>query len=141
MIVGPWGHTDESSSRLGDHDFGKEAALDLQSLYLRWFDFWLKGIDNKITQEPLVQLFTMFSNQWLKADTYPLPQTQFTKYYLSSQSGANSSKGDGKLGSSLPTGVKSMISISMIPVTPHPVLSIISRVKRKRKKRVKLLLT
>jgi putative CocE/NonD family hydrolase len=120
MIVGPWGHTDESSSRLGDHDFGKEAALDLQSLYLRWFDFWLKGIDNKITREPLVQLFTMFSNQWLKADTYPLPQTQFTKFYISSQSGANSSKGDGKLVSSLPTGGKEYDKYLYDPGDPTP---------------------
>ncbi len=104
MIVGSWGHSDESSSRFGDYDFGREAALDLQTLYLRWFDHWLKGIDNKITEEPLVQLFAMFSNRWYKADTYPLPQTQFSKYYLSSRSGANSSKGDGKLGPSLPAG-------------------------------------
>ena len=97
MIVGPWGHTAQSSSRIGDHDFGKEAAIDLQTLFLRWFDYWLKGIDNKIVEEPLVRVFTMFSNKWLTANTYPLPETTFTPFYLGSVKGANTSKGDGKL--------------------------------------------
>jgi len=102
LILGPWGHTDQSSSRLGDFDFGKEAAPDLQALYVRWFDYWLKGIDNKILEEPLVQVFAMFSNKWLKGPSYPLPETRFTKYYLAADKGANSSRGDGALSASAP---------------------------------------
>jgi len=102
LVLGPWGHTDTSSSRLGDFDFGKEAAPDLQKLYMRWFDYWLKGVDNKILDEPLVQLFVMFSNQWLKGPVYPLPETRFTKYYLTAGQAANSSKGDGALVTSAP---------------------------------------
>lgn len=98
LVLGPWGHTDQSHSQVGDYDFGKEAAPDLQVMYLRWFDYWLKGIDNKIVEEPLVQYFLMFSNQWVKGSTYPVPEkTQFTKFYLSSSEGANTSKGDGVL--------------------------------------------
>jgi len=97
LVLGPWGHTDQSSSRLGDYDFGKGAAPDLQKLYVRWFDYWLKGVDNKILEEPLVQTFVMFSNKWLTGATYPLPETQFTKFYLGSAHGANTSKGDGTL--------------------------------------------
>jgi putative CocE/NonD family hydrolase len=97
LILGPWGHTDQSSSRIGDYEFGKAAAPDLQTLYLRWFDYWLKGIDNKIVEEPLVEYFVMFSNEWLRGDTYPLPETQFAKFYLDSTEGANTSKGDGVL--------------------------------------------
>jgi putative CocE/NonD family hydrolase len=103
LILGPWGHTDTSSSQLGDFNFGPQAAPDLQKLYVRWFDYWLKGIDNKILDEPLVQVFVMFSNKWLKGPTYPLPETAFTKYYLGSSKGANSSKGDGTL-SPVPPG-------------------------------------
>ena len=88
LIVGPWGHTDQSSSRVGDFNFGPQASIDLRALYLRWFDRWLKGIDNKITEEPLVQIFVMFSNQWVKSDTYPLPQTVFTRLYLRCDKGA-----------------------------------------------------
>lgn len=97
MIVGPWGHSAQSTTFIGSHEVGEEAALDLQSLYLRWFDFWLKGVANKIDEEPLVQLYTLKSKKWLTAATYPLPQTKFSKFYLTSQKGANSLKGDGSL--------------------------------------------
>lgn len=98
LILGPWGHTDQSYSQVGDFNFGKEAAPDLQTMYLRWFDYWLKGIDNKIVEEPLVEYFVMFSNQWVRGDTYPVPEaTEFTKFYLSSTEGANTSRGDGVL--------------------------------------------
>jgi putative CocE/NonD family hydrolase len=122
LILGPWGHTDESSSRLGDFDFGKEAAPDLQALYLRWFDYWLKGIDNKIIEEPLVQIFVMFSNSWLKGNIYPLPETKFTKFYLNSTKGANSSLGDGLLSSKLPAGEKEYDQYVYDPgdLTPWP---------------------
>ncbi len=97
LILGPWGHTDQSSSSIDDFDFGETAAIDLQKLYLRWFDRFLKGIENQIEREPMVKIFTMFSNEWHEGDTYPLASTEFTPLYLSSNKGANSSKGDGLL--------------------------------------------
>ncbi|MCK4764144.1 MAG: CocE/NonD family hydrolase [Candidatus Aminicenantes bacterium] len=120
MIVGPWGHTARSSSRLGEYDFGKDAAIDLRSMYLRWFDYWLKGIENKIIEEPLVQLFAMFSNKWHKAAVYPLPGTEFTPFYLSSDKSANTSKGDGKLLLELPRTGKEFDKYVYDPGDPTP---------------------
>ncbi len=97
LILGPWGHSDQASPRYGDVEFGKEAAPDLKMMYLKWFDHWLKGMDNKILEQPLVQIYVMFANQWLTGGTYPLPQTRFTKLYLGSRQGANTSRGDGLL--------------------------------------------
>lgn len=97
LVLGPWGHTDQATTSIGDIHFGKEAGLDLQTLYLRWFDYWLKGIDNKICEEPLVKVYLMFSNKWITGNDYPLPQTKFTKLFLSSNGKANTSKGDGAL--------------------------------------------
>lgn len=98
LILGPWGHQVEASRSLGDWDFGPQAALDLPREYLRWFDHWLKGIDNGVgTTEPLVRIFVMNSNVWLDGDVYPLPQTRFEKWYITSGGSANSSKGDGRL--------------------------------------------
>lgn len=97
LILGPWGHTDQSSTKLGNLDLGKEAGIDLQTMYLKWFDYWLKDIKNDILNDSLVQIFVIGPNKWLKSNTYPLPNTEFTKLYLESSKGANSSKGDGKL--------------------------------------------
>ncbi len=97
LIVGPWGHTDTASRRLGDRDFGAQAVIDLQRDYLRWFDYWLKGNDSGILKDPLVKIFAMGSNKWLEGPSYPLPQTRFERWYLASAGGANTSKGDGRL--------------------------------------------
>jgi hypothetical protein len=97
LTIGPWGHTDTASRKLGDRDFGPQAIIDLQRDYLRWFDYWLKGIDNGITKEPLVSIFVMGTNKWLHGDSYPLPATKFTKLYFSGAGNANTSQGDGRL--------------------------------------------
>jgi len=120
LVLGPWGHTDTSSSQLGDFNFGKEAAPDLQTLYVRWFDYWLKGIDNKVAEEPLVQYFVMFSNTWLKGDVYPLPETKFTKFHLGSTKGANTSRGDGTLRAEPGSGGKAFDEFVYDPGDPTP---------------------
>lgn len=51
---------------------------------LRWYDYWLKGIDTGIKEEPPVKIWNMGANKWRYADTWPLPQTQWTKLYLDS---------------------------------------------------------
>ncbi len=102
LILGPWGHTDRAMRRIGDIDFGPQAIVDLQRAYLRWFDYWLKGIDNSITKDPLVSIFVMGINKWLYDKEYPLSYTQFQEWYLQSNGQANTSKGDGRLTSEPP---------------------------------------
>lgn len=97
LILGPWTHTARVSRRYGDRDFGPTAVVDLQRACLRWFDCWLKGVDNGIAGEPLVSVFVMGSNRWLRGDTYPLPQTRYEKWHLTSRGRANTSRGDGWL--------------------------------------------
>ncbi len=97
LVLGPWGHTDTATRKLGDFDFGPKAIIDLQSAYLRWFDHFLKGVDNGIEREPLVSLFVMGTNDWLHGNTYPLEGTRFDPWYLGSGGKANTSGGDGSL--------------------------------------------
>jgi uncharacterized protein len=97
MIVGPWGHSDIASRGGGDLDFGASALIDLKRDYLRWFDFWLKGLDNGIMKEPKVKLFVMGTNKWLTDDVYPLSYTRFENWYLAGGGKANTSRGDGLL--------------------------------------------
>ncbi len=49
---------------------------------LRWFDYWLKGIDNGIMDEPPIKIFTSGINQWRTENEFPLARTRWTKYYL-----------------------------------------------------------
>jgi len=98
LVIGPWPHSAQAV-RTGPNniDFGPNAIVDLERAYTRWMDKWLLGIDNGIEREPLVSLFVMGSNQWLEGDSYPLPGTKFTNYYLTSIGRANSSDGNGML--------------------------------------------
>jgi hypothetical protein len=49
---------------------------------LRWFDHWLKGIDNGIMEEPPIRLFIMRTDEWKAAQEWPLPETRWTPFYL-----------------------------------------------------------
>ena len=52
---------------------------------LRWFDYWLKGIDNGIMDEPPIKFFTSGTNEWRYEHEFPLARTQWTKFYLRSR--------------------------------------------------------
>jgi putative CocE/NonD family hydrolase len=51
-------------------------------LRLKWFDYWLKGIDNGIMQEPPVRIFMMGDNKWRYEREWPPAQASMTNYYL-----------------------------------------------------------
>ena len=58
--------------------------IDFHDELLRWYDYWLKGIDTGIQNEPRVKIWVMGANRWRYADDWPLPETQWTKLYLDS---------------------------------------------------------
>jgi hypothetical protein len=51
---------------------------------LRWYDYWLKGIDTGILDEPRVKIWVMGANRWRYSDEWPLKETQWAKLYLES---------------------------------------------------------
>jgi putative CocE/NonD family hydrolase len=80
---------------VGERDLG-DARLNYWDIYLRWFDYWLKD-RNDIFSMPRVQYYLMGKNEWRTAADWPIPGTQFTKFYLHSGGSANSLNGDGTL--------------------------------------------
>ena len=100
VIIAPTGHCDFDQSgentKVGELYIG-DATFDYFGTYLKWFDYWLKGQKNSVTDMPKVQYFTIGKNEWQSADEWPLPETKFTKYYLHSGGNANSRYGDGIL--------------------------------------------
>jgi putative CocE/NonD family hydrolase len=105
VIIAPTTHCSceraTENTIVGERNIG-DARLEFYEIYLDWFDYWLKGEENGITDMPKVQYYTMGSNEWRSADVWPLPETQYTKYYLHSGGNANSRYGDGWLSTEVP---------------------------------------
>jgi uncharacterized protein len=78
LLIGPWTHS-ASSNPVGELNFGfgSQAAFidlryDFQSLQLRWFDHWLRGIDTGLLGEAPVKIFVMGANRWRDEAEFPL---------------------------------------------------------------------
>ena len=94
--------------------------MDILNLFLKWFDYWLKGIDNKITSEPKTKLYVMNNSRWIESEIYPLENTRYTSLYLNSTKGANSLLGDGKLSWSISDKEKEFDEYLYNPADPTP---------------------
>ncbi|TYB45688.1 CocE/NonD family hydrolase [Actinomadura chibensis] len=101
LLVGPWTHG-SSGSRVGALDYGPEAVVSIDEVQFRWFDHWLKGVDNGVDKDPAVKIFVMGANKWRTADSWPIPGTAFTEYYLHSNGDANTVTGGGTLSTTAP---------------------------------------
>jgi len=96
LIVGPWIHSNEQLDYAGEAQFTPDAALDRPAFYLRWFDHWLKGVDNGVEREAPVHIYVMgggdahktlegrvfVGGHWRDEHEWPLARTQYTAYYL-----------------------------------------------------------
>jgi putative CocE/NonD family hydrolase len=96
LVVGPWDHLNWDQ-KVGAIDFGEEAENPIDELQLRWFDYWLKGVNNGVDSDPNVRVFVMGANKWRTASDWPIPGTRYEKFYLHSQGNANTVTGTGEL--------------------------------------------
>ena len=101
LLVGPWRHG-VGPREVGDLDYGPEADVDFLPIELRWYDYWLKGIDNGMMDEPPVDIFVMGENRWRSEQEWTLSRAQETKYYFHSSGRANTRFGDGSLNTTPP---------------------------------------
>lgn len=124
VVIAPGTHCGYANATertiVGSRDLG-DARIDVLNLKLRWYDHWLKGIDNGITDMPKVQYYVMGRNRWQSANAWPIPGTRFTKLYLGSNGRANSREGDGTL-SFRPAGGKLSDKFRYDPAKPVPSL-------------------
>lgn len=51
---------------------------------LKWYDYWLKGIDTGIMEEAPVRYWVTGSNEWRSASNWPVPETEWTPLYFDS---------------------------------------------------------
>ncbi|HSE20737.1 MAG TPA: CocE/NonD family hydrolase [Pyrinomonadaceae bacterium] len=97
LIYGPWTHLFNSGTRLGDVDFGPDAIIDLDSIYLRWFDTWLKYKQVSWEKQPKVRAFVTGINEWRELGDWPDSRSQEMTLYLSSRGRANGIASVGEL--------------------------------------------
>jgi predicted acyl esterase len=82
---------------VGERSMG-DARLDYNEITYGFFDKFLKSESNtRLDKMPKVTYYTMGSNRWQTADTWPPAGAQPVTYYLASNGSANSLNGDGTL--------------------------------------------
>jgi len=98
LIVGPWTHGGQGQTFSGIAEFGPAAAVEMNEFRLRWFERWLKGVENGIEKEPPVRIFVMgtgdghktkegrlfVGGNWRTESEWPPARAVSTAYYLHS---------------------------------------------------------
>jgi putative CocE/NonD family hydrolase len=99
LLMGPWHHGGVGLREAGDCLFAPTAALDFEAVRRRWFEQWLKGLDQGLLDEPPVRYFLMGgtaprdlpgadgpalwrAGEWRTAPAWPLPECQPSPLYL-----------------------------------------------------------
>ncbi|MEE2657473.1 MAG: CocE/NonD family hydrolase [Candidatus Latescibacterota bacterium] len=120
LVAGPWNHPGLGKRNIAGIDFGPEAEVDLTDLIVRWFDHWLKGIDNGVDKDSPVRYFVMGSGQWRHSEAWP-PAAKDLVWYLSSGGSAGRACGDGQL-CETPTESGGTDTFTYDPRNPVPTL-------------------
>jgi len=127
LIIGPWTHGAQGRDVAGEVEFPPEAALAFNEWRLRWFDRWLKDIDNSVDREKRVKLFIMgggdgrksrdgrlrHGGHWRDEQAFPLERTQFTPYYLHA---------NGELSPQVPAAAMAQTTFRFDPANPVPTI-------------------
>lgn len=122
LLIGPWHHRINRSSKTGDIEFGPQATLNMSEVEVPWLDHWLQGKDNGLMRQPPVRIFVMGENRWRDEQEWPLARTKYTKYYLHGANGADQSTVAGVLDANKPRAAKASATYVYDPDNPVPTL-------------------
>jgi putative CocE/NonD family hydrolase len=90
LLIGPWLHGgSKDTNKVGALTFPENARFDLEKHMIRWFDHYLKGVDNGVEKDPVVRYYVMGAagekgapgNVWRTAADWPAP-VRAVSYYL-----------------------------------------------------------
>ena len=88
LLVGPWTHgqvVNAPGMMVGEMNFGASAGaamIDLTGIHLRWFNRWLKNVDNGVERDPPVRLLLTGENRWVDMPDWPPPGAQDKPLYF-----------------------------------------------------------
>ncbi len=119
LLIGPWVHS-VGTNKAGELTYPLNARVDFDSLFWRWFDYWLKdSLNNGMDEFPTVSYYLMGPvdeegnwNYWKTADTFP-PQAFGMKFYL---------HGGGRLDTLMPVTEEEPDTFVYDPKDPVPTL-------------------
>jgi putative CocE/NonD family hydrolase len=106
LVMGPWDHEDVSTqffdppeplTKIGRVDIGTGAATTYSETLLAFFDYTLKGIDNRFEKTPSVRIFVIGDNRWRYEREWPPARTEYTQYYFHSDGQTRSGARGGSL--------------------------------------------
>jgi predicted acyl esterase len=60
--------------------------VDEHDTMFRWYDYWLKGIDNGIMDEPAVKVHVEGKRQWMTGERWPVTPIEYRSLYLRTRS-------------------------------------------------------
>ena len=97
LLIGPWVHGGGLPAGVETIGIKPSDGGDITGFHQKWFDYWLKGIDNGLMEDPPVRIFVMGDNVWRDENEWPLSRTQYTDLYFHSCGDANTRHGGGIL--------------------------------------------
>ncbi|MEG0805751.1 MAG: CocE/NonD family hydrolase [Lachnospiraceae bacterium] len=100
IMIGPWPHSLNAFRDCMDMHYGDNAIdYDFDTRQIRWFDHYLKGIENGEETQPRASYYVggPGENKWHYSNDWNPEECVDQKLYLDSDSGANSLNGNGRL--------------------------------------------
>ncbi|MCB1745574.1 MAG: CocE/NonD family hydrolase [Gammaproteobacteria bacterium] len=104
LVIGPWVHG-YNGGVYAERNFGlmaHDGVADVTARQICWFDRWLKGEPNGVESDKPVRLFIMGPDVWRDEDDWPLPDTDWQRWYLHSGGCAGTIAVDGALSTTAP---------------------------------------
>ncbi|HWG44353.1 MAG TPA: CocE/NonD family hydrolase [Gemmataceae bacterium] len=120
LLLGPWLHGgNKDSNKVGELIYPVSARFAMDAHMLRWFDHYLKGVDNGVEREATVRYYTMGAtgepgaagNEWRTAADWSVP-AQAASYYL---------RHGGKLDTKAPAEEESATTFAADPGHPNTI--------------------
>jgi uncharacterized protein len=83
VLMGPWSHEEEVETFRGDVDLSAGVTV-IRDHELAFYDRYLRDEGNDWEERPPLELFVLGRNEWRAESEWPLPGTEFTRFYLRS---------------------------------------------------------
>ncbi|MCS7074053.1 MAG: CocE/NonD family hydrolase [Bacteroidia bacterium] len=79
LLIGPWDHL--KKDHVSPHGPMTKHGWDVELETVRYFDYYLKGIDNGIATEPKVHYYVMGAEVWKSSNEFPPQNMKYQTWY------------------------------------------------------------